>query len=328
MNLCVTGGAGYVGSHTCSRLAEMGHNVVVVDNLSTGHREFAQWGEFIEADIRDTDTLKNTFRKHKIEGVIHFAAHSLVGESVQMPEKYYDNNVGGTLSLLNAMLAENVGKIVVSGTCAIYGQPSRVPIDESMPSKPLSPYGETKLIMERMLGYFANAHGLAWMSLRYFNAAGASADGKIGEWHVPETHLIPRVMQEALANCGTLEIYGSDYQTHDGTCIRDYVHVDDLAKAHQVGIEFLEKGGENCALNLGTGKGTSVKEIIHGVEEISGRNIKVEYKDRRAGDAAILVADSGLAYKILGWKAEKNIKDILASAWNYITINYHKLRNP
>ena len=318
MKLLVTGGAGYIGSHTCKALAGAGHEVLVYDNLSTGHREFVRWGDFCHGDVRDTQNLRRTMATFRPDGVIHFAASIEAGESVINPGKYYSNNAGGVLSVLEAMRDEDVPAIVVSGTCAVYGKPERLPITEACPTAPINPYGASKLFMERMLEDFATAHGLKWMSLRYFNAAGSSAEGEIGERHNPETHLIPRVMMAALNRIPAVDVLGTDYPTADGTCIRDYVHVDDLASAHLAAIAHLHDNGESLALNLGSGRGSSVREIIAGIEELAGTKIPVNYAPRRPGDSPMLLADSARAAEVLGWKPEKDLDAILEHAWNFM----------
>lgn len=318
MKICVTGGAGYIGSHTCKLLANSGHEVFVYDNLSTGHRDAVKWGEFYYGDIRDTQNLRACLKKIRPDGIIHFAAHTYVGESVHNPGKYFSNNVGGTLSILEAMRDENVLAIVVSGTCAVYGQPESVPIREDCPMAPINPYGASKLFMERMLSDFEIAHGISWMSLRYFNAAGSSPDGEIGERHHPETHLIPRVIQAGLGQIDAIDIFGVDYPTPDGTCIRDYIHVDDLAKAHLLAIEHVVLGNPSMPLNLGTGKGYSVQEIIDGVSRLAGMTVPARVRERRAGDPAELVANPRKAEEILGWKAEKSMEQALEDAWNFM----------
>lgn len=318
MKICVTGGAGYIGSHTCKALVDAGHTVVVFDNLSTGHRDFVRWGQLVHGDIQETTKLRACLKQFRPDGIIHFAASAYVGESVQNPGKYFRNNVAGTLSILEAMRDEGVNAIVVSGTCAVYGQPERVPIVENYPPNPINPYGASKLFMERMLADFAVAHGIGWMSLRYFNAAGSSPDGEIGELHSPETHLIPRVMLAALGRLPAIEVYGTDYPTPDGTCIRDYIHVEDLAKAHILAIEHLLGGGECMALNLGTGHGSSVRQIIDGVTEISGSLVPYCDRERRAGDPGCLVADAGNARRVLGWRAEKSLQTMLRDAWRFL----------
>lgn len=318
MKICVTGGAGYIGSHTCKALAAAGHDVIVYDNLSTGHREFVRWGEFIHGDIRDTQKLRACLKKHRPDGIIHFAASAYVGESVQDPGKYFSNNVVGTLSILEAMRDEEIRNIVVSGTCAVYGQPAQVPIAESCPPNPINPYGASKLFMERMLADFGAAHQLAWVSLRYFNAAGGSPEGEIGEWHFPETHLIPRIILAALGKLPGIDIYGVDYPTQDGTCVRDYIHVDDLARAHLLAMTHLLRGGGSMAINLGTGKGSSVREIIDGISAIAPGPVPVNARARRDGDPPCLVADASRARNILGWQAERPLETILNDAWNFL----------
>lgn len=322
MKILVTGGAGYIGSHTCKELAKQGHCVVVYDNLSTGHRAFVQWGDFEHGDIRDTEKLRACLRTHRPDGIIHFAASAYVGESVLDPGKYFRNNVVGTLSIIEAMRDEGVRNIVVSGTCAVYGQPDIVPISEVCRPDPINPYGASKLFMERMLADFETAHGLRWLSLRYFNAAGSSPLGEIGELHTPETHLIPRVMMAALEQIPAIDIFGTDYDTPDGTCIRDYIHVDDLAQAHILAMAHLLKNGESLPLNLGTEKGFSVREIIKGTEKITGRPIPCEEGPRRHGDPACLIADATRASGILGWQAKASLDKILIDAWNYLSRQY------
>lgn len=328
MKVCVTGGAGYIGSHVCKALARVGHEVVVYDNLSTGHREFARFGAFEHGDINDTTRLRSCFARHRPDAVIHFAASAYVGESVTNPGKYFRNNVCGTLSILEAMRDENVPAIVVSGTCAVYGQPDVAPIREDCPKNPINPYGASKLFMERMLADFATAHGLAWMSLRYFNAAGSSPDGEIGEWHEPETHLIPRVIFAALGLIPKLMIFGADYPTPDGTCVRDYIDVQDLATAHIRAAASLLDGGESMPINLGTGQGSSVLEIIRVLEKISGRAIPHEFAPPRPGDPPFLVADAKRAKKALGWEAKIGLSETLANAWRYLSQNAAKMMPP
>lgn len=317
MKIFVTGGAGYIGSHSCKELARRGHEVVVYDNLSTGHIQFVRWGKFEHGDMRELNALRAALHKHKPDGVIHFAASAYVGESVENPGKYIRNNVFGSLNLLEAMRDEGAGALVVSSSCAVYGQPEIVPISEDTPTNPVNPYGATKLYMERMLRDFETAHGLHWLALRYFNAAGSSPDGEIGEIHEPETHLAPRVMLAAQGKIPTLSVFGDDYDTPDGTCIRDYISVNDLAKAHAQGIEYLLQGGDSCALNLGTSNGASVREIIRMVEKVSGKKAPWEIRPRRPGDPAKLVANASLAEKTLGWKAEESLEEMLAHAWRF-----------
>lgn len=316
MNILVTGGAGYIGSHVCKHLAQNGHKVVVYDNLSTGFRELVKWGDFEYGDVRDESCLRACLRRHRPDGVIHFAAISQVGESVRDPGAYYRNNIGGTLSLLEAMRHEGVGLVVMSGTASVYGQPERMPIPENCPAAPVSPYGFSKLCMERLLADFAAAYGLGWVSLRYFNAAGADPDGDTGEMHHPETHLVPRVFQAVLGRIPRLEIFGDDYPTPDGTCIRDYVHVVDLASAHRLALEYLSGGGSSRAFNLGTGTGLSVRQILDAAARACGRPIPHVFAARRPGDPAELVADASLVRHTLGWNpALSGVDDIMRTAW-------------
>lgn len=311
----VTGGAGYIGSHTCKALADAGYTPVVYDNLWTGHREFARWGDFVHGDLLDTARLAEILRKYAVRGVIHFAARSDVGESVTRPEEYYHNNISGTLSLLNAMRSQNVGVIVVSSSCAVYGTPKIVPITEDCPRHPVNPYGFTKLAMERMLDDFEEPFAIKSAALRYFNAAGADPDAGIGEWHDPETHLIPRVIMAANGIPPGLRIFGDDYDTPDGTCVRDYIHVADLADAHVRAFAHLEKGGESLKLNLGTGKGYSVRELVTAAEKVMGRPVPHAVHGRRAGDAPVLVADASRAKAALRWEAKQSgLEHILRTA--------------
>lgn len=318
MRILVTGGAGYIGSHTCKALAHQGHTVVAYDNLSTGHRELVRWGDFVYGDILDTQRLRSCIRKHRIEGIIHFAASAYVGESVIDPGLYFRNNVCGTLSILDAMRDEGVPYIVVSGTCAVYGSPERMPITEDTPTNPINPYGASKLFMEKMLVDYEKAHGIKWMSLRYFNAAGCDPDGETGEWHEPETHLIPRALMTAMGKIPALEIFGDDYPTPDGTCIRDYVHVTDLADAHVRGMSSLPEMGKNQAINLGTGKGFSIREILSTVEEVTGETVSHVVSNRRVGDSPTLIADATNAMENLGWQMKySTLSYILTSAWTW-----------
>lgn len=318
MRILVTGGAGYIGSHTCKALAHQGHTVVVYDNLSTGHRELVRWGDFVYGDILDTQRLRGCIRQHQIEGIIHFAASAYVGESVIDPGKYFRNNVCGTLSILDAMRDEGVPYIVVSGTCAVYGSPEKMPITEDTPTNPINPYGASKLFMERMLADYEKAHGIKWMSLRYFNAAGCDPDGETGEWHEPESHLIPRALMAAAGQIPALEIFGDDYPTPDGTCIRDYVHVSDLAGAHVRALALLAQGGFSQFLNLGTGKGFSIREVLMAVENISGKAVPCRISPRRPGDPACLVADADRAFTLLDWMPnDSSLHSILATSWNW-----------
>ncbi len=314
----VTGGAGYIGSHTCKYLDSKGYIPIVLDNLVYGHREFVKWGPFYEGDIRDSSLLDEIFSRHKPEAVIHFAAYGYVGESVTDPAKYYQNNVAGTLSLLDAMRRGECWRIVFSSTCATYGEPEQVPITEDEPRNPINPYGMSKLMVERILADYDNAYGIKHGALRYFNAAGADMDGELGEEHSPETHLIPLIVGAGLGKRSHIEIYGTDYDTPDGTAIRDYIHVTDLADAHVRMLEFLGREEKSLQLNLGTGSGHSVKEVIGAVEAVSGRSISVKVGPRRPGDPPELIADATRAAKLLGWKPEfSDLTTIVKSAWNW-----------
>lgn len=318
MNVLVTGGAGYIGSHTCKYLAQHGHRVVTYDNLSTGHREVVKWGDFEYGDIRDLARLRRVIQRHKPDGVIHFASSISVGESVLDPGSYYDNNVVGSLSIMQALRDEGVRPLVVSGSAAVYGLPGDVPVSEKATLSPINPYGRTKLIMEWMLEDFANAHKLPFIALRYFNAAGADKDCETGEWHSPETHLIPNVLHAAYDSSRYVTLFGDDYDTPDGTCIRDYVHVSDLAKAHALALEHLLQGKKSMSINLGTGQGASVYEIVRASEEVTGKKINCKISARRAGDPARLVANADLAKEILGWRPEyTSIAQIIESAWKW-----------
>ena len=319
MKLLVLGGAGYIGSHTATELLENGHEVVIADNLVTGYREAVpEKATFYQGDLRDKDFLVDLLTKEKVDAVIHFAAFSLVGESVTNPLKYYENNLYGTKVLLDAMIETGVDKIVFSSTAATYGEPENIPILESDRTCPTNPYGETKLAMEKMISWAAKAHGLHFVSLRYFNACGAHKSGKIGEAHNPESHLIPLVLQVPNGKREFVSIYGNDYDTPDGTCIRDYIHVTDLAKAHILAVEYLMNGGESDIFNLGNGVGYSVKEVIETARKVTGHPIPAKEEARRAGDPARLVASGEKARKILGWEPEiKDLADIISSAWKW-----------
>src|SRR4051812_50000829 len=294
-SILVTGGAGYVGSHACKALAAAGFRPVVYDSLSRGHRGAVKWGPLVEGDLHDRDRLVAAMRSHQVGAVLHFAAFAYVGESVLSPELYYRNNVVGTLSLLDAMREAGVATIVFSSTCAVYGIPETVPIRETTAKAPLNPYGDTKLAVERALHWYGGAHGFRYAALRYFNAAGADPDGEIGEEHDPETHLIPLVLRAALGHAGPLHIFGSDYPTRDGTAVRDYIHVADLAAAHVAALDYLKGGGDTAIVNLGTGSGHSVREVIAAVERIGGRAVPRFEAPRRPGDPPELVADPALA---------------------------------
>ena len=319
MAILVLGGAGYIGSHTALELVKAGNEVVIADNLVTGYRKAIPEGaKFYEGDLRDSAFLDHLFHQEKIDAVIHFAAYSLVGESVTNPLKYYDNNLYGTKVLLEAMVKNNVGKIVFSSTAATYGEPENIPILESDRTCPTYPYGETKLAMEKMFKWTAEAHGLRYVSLRYFNACGADESGTIGEAHNPESHLIPLILQVPNGKRETISIYGTDYDTPDGTCIRDYIHVTDLAQAHILAVQYLNNGGESDIFNLGNGVGYSVREIIETARKVTGHPIPATETSRRAGDPARLVASSEKAKSVLGWKpVHDSLEEIIASAWNW-----------
>ena len=319
MSILVLGGAGYIGSHTALELVRAGKDVVVADSLVTGFRAAVpEKARFYHGDIRDFDFLDDLFHREKIDAVIHFAAYSLVGESVTNPLKYYDNNLYGTKVLLEAMVKNDVKKIVFSSTAATYGEPENIPILESDRTCPTNPYGETKLAMEKMFKWTANAHGMRYVSLRYFNACGADESGTIGEAHNPESHLIPLILQVPNGKRESISIFGTDYDTPDGTCIRDYIHVTDLASAHILAVQYLENGGESDIFNLGNGVGYSVKEVIETARKVTGHAIPAVEKERRAGDPARLVASSDKAKKILGWKpVHDSLDEIIASAWNW-----------
>lgn len=314
MRVLVTGGAGYIGSHVNKLLASLGYETVVLDNLFRGHRELVKWGTFYEIDLLDKKALKDLLCDEKVEAVMHFAALAYVGESVKEPARYYENNTVGSYNLLTAMMEAGVENIVFSSTCAVYGDPEYVPMDETHPKKPVNPYGRSKLAVEFMLEDFAQACGLRYISLRYFNAAGADPDLETGEWHEPETHLIPNAIYTALGIRPYIEVFGSDYETEDGTCVRDFVHVSDLAKAHIKALEYLVSGGKSCALNLGTGRGYSVMEVINLVERLSGSSVKVKHAPRRQGDPPVLVANPGKAKEVIGWTPRYGIEDIIDTA--------------
>ena len=317
MRLLVLGGAGYIGSHTAVELLDRGHEVVIADNLITGYKQAVpKEAVFYQGDIRDYNFLNNLFKTEKIDAVIHFAAFSLVGESVTNPLKYYENNLYGTKVLLQAMIDNNVDKIVFSSTAATYGEPENIPILESDRTCPTNPYGETKLAMEKMMKWSANAYQLRYVSLRYFNACGAHKSGKLGEAHNPESHLIPLVLQVPNGKRESVSIYGADYDTPDGTCIRDYIHVTDLAEAHILAVEYLMKGGESNVFNLGNGVGYSVREVIETARKVTGHPIPAVEIPRRAGDPARLVASGEKAKTVLGWEPKiTSLEDIIRSAW-------------
>lgn len=319
LSVLVTGGAGYVGSHACKALAAAGWQPVTYDNLSTGHRDLVRWGPFEEGDVGDADRLAAVMARWRPEAVMHFAAASLVGESVRDPAKYYRNNTVSTLTLLDAMRRHGVENIVFSSTCAVYGTPERVPMNEDTPLRPINPYGWSKLMVERLMADYGSAYGLQWAALRYFNAAGADSDGETGEEHDPETHLIPRALQAALGIEPHLEMFGTDWPTSDGSCVRDYVHVSDLARWHVGAIDHLIHGRGSVALNLGTGRGWSVREVISSVERVTGRTVPVKAAARRAGDPAVLLADPARARLLLGAEPEfSEIDAIVDTAWRWM----------
>jgi UDP-arabinose 4-epimerase len=314
--LLVTGGAGYIGSHTCKMLAEAGHECLTVDNLSRGHRDLVKWGLLVEAELRDTDKLRQILAWYRPEAVIHFAALAYVGESVKAPHAYYENNVLGTLSLLEAMRSASVDKLIVSSSCATYGQPERMPVTEESPLCPVSPYGRSKLMMEEICSDYQAAYGLHCLALRYFNAAGADPQKHTGERHDPEPHLVPRLLMAASGEIERLDVFGDDHPTPDGTCIRDYVHVTDLASAHVAGATYLLDGGMPGAINLGTGEGASVLEIIEAASRTLGGPVPYRVSPRRAGDPPSLVAAAAKARQVLGWyPVHSDLDEIISSAW-------------
>jgi UDP-arabinose 4-epimerase len=322
--ILVTGGAGYIGSHACKALAKAGYEPVSYDSLVRGHREAVRWGPLVEGDLADRELLAATLKRHGVAAVMHFAAFAYVEESVKRPELYFRNNVINSLGLFEAMLAANVKRIVFSSTCATYGVPTEMPIRETTPQRPVNPYGEGKLMVERALSWLGPAHGLKHTCLRYFNAAGADPDCETGENHDPETHLIPLVLDAALKRRARIDIYGTDYPTPDGTAVRDYIHVQDLAEAHVKALQYLEGGGDSVALNLGTGRGCSVRETIAAAERVTGLAIPRQESPRRAGDPPMLVADPSLVGKVLGWQARMSGMDnIIATAWAW-----HNRRQP
>lgn len=322
MAILICGGAGYIGSNINKLLSQKGYETIVFDNLVYGHRELVKWGRFIEGDLSDKKAIDRVFEENHIDAVFHFAAYAYVGESVHEPAKYYHNNVTCTLNLLEAMRRHGCNKIIFSSTCATYGIPETVPITEDMPQNPINPYGATKLIVERIFKDYATAYGLKFAVLRYFNAAGADPDGEIGEWHQPETHLIPLVLEAAAGARESIQVFGTDYPTPDGTCIRDYIHVYDLATAHLLALEYLNRGGQSDFFNLGNAKGTSVLEVIDAVKAVTGKDFRVDYAPRRAGDPPMLVGSSEKAVSVLGWEPKyADIESIVSHAWNW----YQKL---
>lgn len=325
--ILVTGGAGYVGSHCVLALLENGYDVVIFDNLELGHIETVETlkviqasgkvVDFIQGDLKNLFDIRNVFEKHEIEAVVHFAAYSQVAESMKNPQKYFSNNVDGTVNLLKSMIENDVKRIVFSSTAATYGEPIYTPIDETHPQKPINPYGETKLEIEKIMDEYDKNFGLKSVRLRYFNVAGADGDARIGEWHEPETHLIPNILKSTFGSGKTFQMFGTDYDTIDGTCVRDYINVEDLARAHVLALDYLGKGGETNFFNLGTNNGNSVKEVFSVCEKVTGEKIPVDIQPRREGDPAILVADNQKAKKVLGWAPEKTLEDSILSAYNW-----------
>jgi UDP-glucose 4-epimerase len=321
--ILVTGGAGYIGSHTNKLLHRQGYDTIVYDNLAYGHRECSKWGTFVLGDLADRDGLEALFRANPITAVMHFAAYTYVEESITFPEKYYQNNVANTLNLLNAMVEHGVRHLVFSSTCAVYGNPMRIPLSEDHPLDPISPYGKGKQMVETILKDLNEAHELRYASLRYFNAAGADPEGEIGEWHDPETHLIPLVLDAALGTREAVKIYGTDYDTPDGTCIRDYIHVTDLASAHVAALEYLKKTETSDIFNLGNGNGFSVRQVIDEARSTTGREIPVQEVERRPGDPSTLIGSSDKARKALGWTPRfTDLSEIIGTAWAW-----HKRRH-
>ena len=314
-NILVAGGAGYIGSHMVALLVEQQYNVIVVDNLCTGHQQAVKGATLLQGDLRDGGFLDRVFTEHQIDGVINFAAFSLVGESVTDPLKYYGNNVAGSQSMLTAMRDHGVKKIVFSSTAATYGEPEKQPIEETDRTDPTNPYGASKLAIEGMLKWCDAAHGIKYAALRYFNAAGSNTEAGIGEDHSPESHLIPLVMKTALGQRSHIGIFGDDYPTADGTCVRDYIHVRDLVQAHLLALEHLDRGGDSGVFNLGSGTGFSVKEIVDTARRITGRDIPAKIEPRRAGDPSVLIASNEKAARVLGWKPVRGLDDIIADAW-------------
>lgn len=317
MNVLVTGGAGFIGSHVCKLLARNGFVPVVLDNLSMGHPWAVRWGALITGDIANTALIRRIIRDYRISAVVHLAASAYVGESMQAPQKYFTNNVAGTIALLNAMLEEGIRTIVFSSTCATYGLPEGVPLGEDHPQIPVNPYGESKLAVEKILQWYGRAYGLRWIALRFFNAAGADPGGELGEEHTPETHLIPLAIRSAL-NHEPMVIYGSDYKTEDGSAVRDYVHVTDLADAHVRALNYILDGGSSRAFNLGTGKGFSVCEVVDRLQRIARCSINTRLEPRRPGDPPILIADAHAATEILSWRPmHSSLDEILSTAWSW-----------
>ena len=316
MVVLVIGGAGYIGSHAARALRHAGHEVIIFDNLSTGYEILASGFELVKGDVLDPAALNPVLRR--TDAIMHFAAHAYVGESVTNPRKYFRNNVEGGLSLLNAAVENGVKKIIFSSTCAVYGEPSKVPIEENTPRQPVNPYGVSKLFFEQALEAYDRAYGLRYASLRYFNAAGADESGEVGELHDPETHLIPLALRAAAGLGPELQVFGSDYPTPDGTCIRDYIHVNDLAGAHLKALDHLAAGKDSIAVNVGTGDGYSVQQVISAVEEVTGKRVPHKIALRRPGDPPALVANPAKAHRLLQWKATRGLREVVATAWNFM----------
>jgi UDP-glucose 4-epimerase len=316
--ILIVGGAGYIGSHVNKELNKQGYKTVVFDSLVKGHKEAVKWGEFFEGDLANLDQIREVFKKYPIEAVIHFAAFIEVGESVKDPLKYYKNNVKNTLNLLEVMVESNIKKIIFSSTAATFGNPEYTPIDENHPQVPINPYGQAKLMVEKILADFDNAYGLKYVALRYFNACGADIETEIGENHSPESHLIPLILDAALGKREDIKVFGTDYPTPDGTCVRDYVHVNDLAQAHILALKHLLNEGASDKFNLGNGKGFSVKEVIDTAKKVTGIDFKVTEAERRPGDPPTLVADSTKAKEILKWEPQyADLETIISSAWKW-----------
>jgi len=318
LNILIVGGAGYIGSHMVKMLHLSGHDVLTLDNLSNGYRDAVLYGEFVEGDITNRALLDHLFSKYQFDGVMHFASFIQVGESMEQPAMYYKNNVSNTINLLSAMAKAKIRSFIFSSTAAIFGEPDYVPIDEEHPKKPINPYGHSKLMVEQILHDFDNAYNLKSVCLRYFNAAGADADGELGERHIPETHLIPLVLQAAAGRRDNISIFGTDYDTPDGTCIRDYIHIEDLCSAHLLSLEYLVSGGDSRAYNMGNGQGYSIRDVIDTVKKVTGSGFEVIESPRRDGDPASLVADSTQLQADLGWEPKyPDLETIIQHAWNW-----------
>lgn len=325
--ILVTGGAGYIGSHNALALLNQGYDVIIFDNLELGHKETidtlvkintpGKLIKFIKGDLKNYGNIESVFKNFKVDAVLHFAAYSLVGESVNNPQKYYINNIYGTLNLLKAMIENEVNKIVFSSSAAIYGEPEYIPIDEKHPKNPINPYGKSKLIIENILEDYDKAYGIRSVRLRYFNVAGANSEAVLGEWHNPETHLIPNILKSTFGGKEVFQMFGTDYDTKDGTCIRDYINIEDLADAHLKALKYLLDGGPSDFFNLGTKNGDSVRDVFKTCEEVTGKNIPVEIKPRRSGDPAKLIADNKKAFDILHWTPVKTLKDSIKTAYEW-----------